>query len=368
MILQELKKIWTPMRIVLLVVVSFLMYYSFLNPIVKRFEAGNGIDSFQEKMRISKEWIMEYGSTIEAEEFIDIEDKYIKIITKIEESMLQKKIFVECAVKNYQDFFEYQTNALNGKEGFHYKKYREMEAELFTGTPYNSVYLQEYKAMMESYKKASLDCHNILPEEVIIYSSDFLRYLFLWYLVLVLLLAAPVMVNDAASNINIEQYTTKIGRRIYKKQYFCTIVSILFAEAVVIIFGMNIWKTTNAFDFAKVGIASFLYSVKPTLQIAYGEIFSMFMIIMGFVGVGAGSIAFCLSSCSNRMISMLTKIIPLAVITGIYILSLESIFYENNVLYSFTHISGVEIIVAIIIFVIGIIFAVMRYQWIKGKY
>ena len=65
MILQELKKIWTPMRIVLLIVISLLVYCSFLSPIVKRFEAGEGMDAFQEKLCISREWMMEYGTTIE---------------------------------------------------------------------------------------------------------------------------------------------------------------------------------------------------------------------------------------------------------------------------------------------------------------
>ena len=50
MILQELKKICTPMRIVLLIVISILVYRSFLSPIVKRFEVGDGVDAFQEKL------------------------------------------------------------------------------------------------------------------------------------------------------------------------------------------------------------------------------------------------------------------------------------------------------------------------------
>ena len=83
MILQELKKIWTPMRIVLLIVISLLVYCSFLSPIVKRFEAGEGMDAFQEKLCISREWMMEYGTTIEAEEFADIEKRYDEIIAKI---------------------------------------------------------------------------------------------------------------------------------------------------------------------------------------------------------------------------------------------------------------------------------------------
>lgn len=366
MILQELKKIWTPMRIVLLIVISILMYRSFLSPIVKRFEAGEGMDAFQEKLCISREWMMEYGTTIEAEEFADIEKRYDKIIAEIEKSMVQKKAFVECDVKNYEEFLEYQTNALNGKEGFDYPEFEEMDETLFADTPYSSIYLQEYEKMMMDYEMASEGCYNVLPDEVIIYSTDFLRYLSLWCLIVVLMVAAPVMVNDVAGNMNREQYCTRIGRKIYKIQYFCTMLSVLLVEVVVIAFGMAVWETTNAFDFGNVGLASFMYPVKPTLHITYAEVFGLFMVIMGLMGIGAGSMAFCLSSCSNHVIAMLMKVTPLTVIAGAYILSLENLFYENNLLYGFLHISGIEMIPAFIIFVTGILCNIVRYKLLRA--
>lgn len=366
MILQELKKIWTPMRIVLLIVISILMYRSFLSPIVKRFEAGEGMDAFQEKLCISREWMMEYGTTIEAEEFADIEKRYDKIIAEIEKSMVQKKAFVECDVKNYEEFLEYQTNALNGKEGFDYPEFKEMDETLFADTPYSSIYLQEYEKMMMDYEMASEGCYNVLPDEVIIYSTDFLRYLSLWCLIVVLMVAAPVMVNDVAGNMNREQYCTRIGRKIYKIQYFCTMLSVLLVEVVVIAFGMAVWETTNAFDFGNVGLASFMYPVKPTLHITYAEVFGLFMVIMGLMGIGAGSMAFCLSSCSNHVIAMLMKVTPLTVIAGAYILSLENLFYENNLLYGFLHISGIEMIPAFIIFVTGILCNIVRYKLLRA--
>ena len=368
MILQELKKIWTPMRIVLLIVISLLVYCSFLSPIVKRFEAGEGMDAFQEKLCISREWMMEYGTTIEAEEFADIEKRYDEIIAEIEKSMVQKKAFVECDVKNYEEFLEYQTNALNGKEGFDYPKFKEMDQTLFADTPYSSIYLQEYEKMMMDYEMASEGCYNVLPDEVIIYSTDFLRYLSLWCLIVVLMVAAPAMVNDVASNMNREQYSTRIGRKIYKIQYFCTMLSVLLVEVVVIAIGMAVWEKTNAFGFGKVGLASFMYPVKPTLHITNAEVFGLFMAIMGLMGIGAGSMAFCLSSCSNHVIAMLMKVTPLTVIAGAYILSLENVFYKNNLLYGFLHISGIEIIPAIIIFVTGILCNIVRYKRIDRFY
>ena len=158
------------------------------------------------------------------------------------------------------------------------------------------------------------------------------------------------------------------GRKIYKIQYFCTIFSVLLVEVVVIAFGMAVWETTNAFDFGKVGLASFMYPIKPTLHITYAEVFGLFMVMMGLMGIGVGSMAFCLSSCSNHMITMLMKVAPLTVIAGAYILSLENVFYENNLLYGIVHIPGIEMISAIMILVAGIIFNIVRYKRIVARH
>ena len=109
----------------------------------------------------------------------------------------------------------------------------------------------------------------------------------------------------------------------------------------------------------------FKYPVKPTLHITNAEVFGLFMAIMGLMGIGAGSMAFCLSSCSNHVIAMLMKVTPLTVIAGAYILSLENVFYKNNLLYGFLHISGIEMIPAIIIFVTEILCNIVRYKLLR---
>lgn len=368
MILQELKKIWTPMRIVLLIVVSVLMYSSFLAPIVHRFKTESGIDAFQEKMKISKEWIARYGNTIEAEEFFQIEKEFEKIKTDISASMSKKDIFVQCGIETYEEFLAYGNNALNGKAGFAYQKYREMQEVLFEGTPYHAIYLQEYETMIKEYTKNSKGQNSVLPYEVIVYTTDFLLYLALWCLIVVLLLSAPVMVNDVASNMNREQYSSKVGRSIYIKQYGCTIVSVLLAELIVIAIGMIAWKTTNTSAFLKTGLDSFMYLMEPTLNMNYGALFVCFIAIMLLLGIGIGSMAFCLSARSSHMIAMLIKITPVAVVAGIYIFGLENAFFKENVFYSVMHIAGIEMILAGIFAVFGIIWNMFQYKDIKkGK-
>lgn len=366
MVLQELKKIWTPTRIFCFIALSVLMYASFISPIIKRFETGNGIDAFHEKMQISKEWVSRYGSTVEPEEYADIENEYREMIRKIDASMSDKEIFSECGVESYDEFLTYEVNAVNGKEGYDYGKYKEMRELLFADSTYNAVYLQEYRELMADYEKASEEYNAILPEEVIIYTTDFLIYLSIWCFITVLLISSPVMVNDVASNMNTEQYTSKIGKKIYRKQYWCTMFSVLLAEAIVIVIGIIVWKTTGTSAFSRVGLNSFMYHMKPTLKIKYSCMFGLFVLIIGFLGIGVGSIAFCLSSRSSNVISMLIKVTPLAVVAGAYILGLTNAFFRNNIFYNLTHIPGIEILLAAAIAVFGIVINRVNYYLIRS--
>lgn len=366
MVLQELKKIWTPMRMALLILVSALMYASLLSPIIRRFDSGGGgFDAFQEKLRISKEWTKNYGDTIEPEEFSEIEKGFEEIIGQIGENMSQKEIFNECGVGSYEEFLVYETNAVNGKEGFDYEKYKEMRDQLFVNTSYNSVYLQEYQKMMVDYEKATVGNNAILPWEVSIYTTDFLMYLSLWCFITVLLISAPVMVNDVASNMKKEQYSSKVGRRIYKVQYWCTVFSVLVTEITVIAAGMAIWSTTDTFVFSGAGLNSFMSLIEPALDIRYADVFTLFIVIALLLGIGAGSITFCLSSRSSNVISMLMKVTPLAVVAGMYILGLGNAFYKNNVFYGLVHIPGIEVIVAGVIAVAGVVVNMVNYKNVK---
>lgn len=250
MILQEMKKIWTPTRVLLLILITVLMYVAFLSPILKRFEVRDGIDSFQEKLCISRDWISEYGYYIEPEDYDEIHNVYEDIIAEIGSNMAQKQIFIACGVGNYEEFLVYENNAINGKEGFSYEKYKEMRGLLFEGTIYNGVYLQEYRNMIENYEVAAEGHNSIFPIEVIIYATDFLIYVSLWCCVCVLLISAPVMVNDVANNMSREQYSSKIGRKIYIIQYLCTMFSILVIEVIVFFCSyVNVEKNRYAYLF-----------------------------------------------------------------------------------------------------------------------
>lgn len=366
MVLQEMKKIWTPMRVVIMILVSILMYTSFVSPIIQRFGmGGDGVDAFQEKMRVSKEWISNYGDTIEAEEFSKIEAAFEEIIGEISINMSQKEIFNECGVESYEEFLIYETNAINGKKGFDYEKYKEMRESLFVNTTYNAVYLQEYKEMLKDFEKAGEGQTAVLPEEVIIYTTDFLIYLSLLCLIIALVVSAPVMVNDVANNVNREQYSSKIGRNIYKVQYRCMIFSVLVSEMIVIVAGMAIWSSTDTFVFSGAGLNSFMGIIEPSLNIRYADVFILFIVIALLLGIGVGSIAFCLSSRSNNAISMLMKVTPLAVVVGMYILGLGNAFYKNNVFYGLLHIPGIEAIVAGVIAVVGVVVNMVNYKNVK---
>lgn len=106
----------------------------------------------------------------------------------------------------------------------------------------------------------------------------------------------------------------------------------------------------------------------PSLNIQYADLFILFAVIALLLGIGVGSITFYLSSRSSNMISILMKVTPLAVVAGMYILGLENAFYENNMIYSLTHIPGIDVVVAGIVAVLGIVVNRVNYKAINHSF
>lgn len=130
---------------------------------------------------------------------------------------------------------------------------------------------------------------------------------------------------------------------------------------------MLMWKKTGTLIYSGAGLNSFMYPLDAVLNICYIDLFAVFFAIILLIGIGVGSIAFCLSSRSNNMIAMLMKVIPLAVLAGVYVLNLKNAFNENNVLYGLMKLPGIEIVLAGVVTVIGIGINLVNYKRMRNN-
>lgn len=331
MFLAEMKKIWKPQTVLLIAAFSVLFFYSFMYQWMKPFSYDG--DSLNVQIDILSTWIARYGNTIERTEFDEIEDCYDGILYQARAVIVEEEYFKENGVYSYEDYLGYGQKAVNGYDGYDYGVYSDMRNLILQNTGLSSIYFQEYESAMQKYRISGDARSSILPPEVLAYTDNYMVNLAVLCLICVFFVSAPVMVNDRENGITDAQYSCKAGRKIYKLQYACTMLSSFTVVSLVIIIVMSAWKMTGTSVFVKSGLSSFLSTEKYVIPITYEKYIMLFIIMAYLLALGIGGIIFCLSANSSNTISMLLKAIPALTVGILTSLLFRNAFCESNMLY-----------------------------------
>lgn len=367
MFYAEMKKIWKPGIAVLIFIISVLMFFTFMFRCVKPFLFEDGSDSTEISLELCSRLLEQYGNTIEEEEFAEIENEYKQLLYGANSMMVETELFLQNGIENYEDYFQYMQNAIQGYEGYDYNIYSEMREQIIRATGKSSMYFEFYEDMMQQYRSAGAGRTSIMPFEILVYANAYFVSMMICCLICGFLLAAPVMVNDRVNHVIASQYSSKRGKKIHRIQYLCMTISVLIITSITIGLSILIWKATGTLQFANSGISSFLNHETSVLPITYGHIILCFMIITYLLTLGIANIIFYLSAKSVNAINMLIKTIPVLT-TGCFIgLFMEGLFCESNRIYKIFQIPGCELMVALIIFIVGVFLNVRNYRTLRRR-
>ena len=365
MFAAEMKKIWTFRTILVIIIFSILFFFSFLYQWIKPFQLEG--DSLNVRLEILSNWIAQYGNTLEDAEFEEIENGYNNILHQAWSVIGANSYFEENGVENYGDYLNYEQNAISGYEGYAYSVYSKMRSLLAENTGYPRLWFQECENLMQDYRAYGKERNSILPFEVFVYTCNYLMYLAIWCLVCVFFVAAPVMVNDRENNIVAAQYSSRIGKKTYRMQYVCTMVSSFIVVSFIVVIGILTWGTTGAFLFAGSDMSSFLNTEIFAISITYGEYILLFIIMVYLLVPGVSGILFFLSAHSPNMTSMLLKTIPTLASGILIVLLLQNTFAESNLIFRLTGKKYCEVIVAAMVLAAGILLNLGNYKALHKK-
>ncbi len=385
MFVQELKKIWTKERILLIAVIVSAFTATFLLPRLRAVTVTQeGEDAFGTRTEITRDWLIRYGEEITPQEFEQIKQRYSESLSAGQAVISTEPCFAENQVFTYDDYLAYMQNALNGADGFSYDAFRKMRDLISANTAYSAMYYQEYERLMQNYEnsmerkayenertlsgRAKETAASVLgtlrqakgpgsplPDEFVLSANRYFVNISVLCTILTLLIAAPVMVNDNGSNIRQEQYSSKTGRKIYRIQYLSMLFS-LSAFTAAILFGyFLLWKNTGADAFYHCSIFSFQITEIPIFtNIEYGSYLSVLILLVFLLTNGIGGIVFYLSGTSQNHTEMLMKTLPV-IFAGILVsLSFEDALFSENLFFRMTGIKGIEFIPAGLIFTAGV--------------
>lgn len=361
----EMKKIWTPGIIVLVTTISLLLFFSFMSRWVKPFQFNDGTDKLDVTLELCNDLIDKYGNSIEADEFAEIENEYKQLLSGASTIIAENDLFMQNGIHDYEDYFQYMQNAISGYEGYDYNTYSEMRSLIVQGTEKSSIYLEVYENVIRQYKAAGKDRTNILPFEILVYSNNYFVYLIIWCLICAFLFAAPVMVNDRANNVTANQYSSKRGKKLYRTQYMCMVISVIVIVSIIALTALFVWRTTGTLQYANSEIASFLNMETSVIPLTYGRLLLYFIIITYLLTLGMTNIVFYLSANSTNAINMLIKAIPVLIAGCLVGLLMQGALCESNSIYNILHIPYCELIIALIIFGAGIFLNFGNYRVLR---
>lgn len=364
---EEMKKIWKPGTVALILGISILLFVTFMLRCIRPFQYNDGSESTGMTLELCRDFMEQYGNTIEAEEFAAIEGEYRQLLDGTNEMISQTELFMQNGITDYEEYFQYMQKAILGYEGYDYNTYAKMRELIIQETGKSSMYFEIYEDFMEQYQSATAGRTSILPFEILSYTNDYFVVMILWCLICTFFLSAPVMVADRANHMTANQYAGKRGKKIHKIQYRCMNVSVLILVSMITLVSMLLWNTTGALEYRDSGINSFLNSETSVIPLTYGGLILCFIVSAYFLTFGITKIVFYLSSRSSNAINLLIKAIPVLV-GGCFIgLFVSGLLCESNRIYQILPIPGCELILVAAVFVTGVFINGRNYRMVRRR-
>ncbi|MBD5555654.1 MAG: hypothetical protein HDQ95_10045 [Roseburia sp.] len=396
MLREELKKIWRPGMILLLVFLGCVFYSMFLEFYIRYFPNGpHAVGVFQ----VGAELVERYGTSLSKEEAAELEQELPKLYERADMYVKGFELAKKYGLSTYEEYLNFCNDTVEALADGEAADLNEAYADSQiidnyliseeTGNISGRIYgteclLRFYHTFLELGPEAvdrisnSEREHenaekmlfgedklwqNILPDQVPEVASTYLGYLLVWMCLSVCLLLSPLQVHDRMSRMRALQYSSKRGRSIFLTQFYAVMLSaFLLTTGNLVLFG-GIFATNGTDVFASCRMFSFASSGGCWPNWTYKGWWVALILLCYLVAMGTAAISFFLSGYSSHYIAMLLKLIP--VFTVVAILSpmiLYRAFYYGNMLYHMTGVPYVEAGAAGVIFAAGVALCVGAYR------
>jgi len=367
----ELKKLWNWRVLLLILAMGVLTWFAFLADALDSYESlkTHGIyGAYQTKM------FELYGDTLEPEELADfnIPGKKAAITAEANAIIAAEPVFAENGIQNIEEYQAFQNRDIQNMSDDEFEEYDKTLSEMsslldggedgdldaFYSSPgtrlqclealenhyidyedYLTTYLQNDQRLIAVEAAAriiDMDNGNLINYRL---CSDFSLYsavTAVFALVAVILLIAPLLAVDRFRRINLLQYSSSIGRRIFRIQYLAAIISALVLTALIV---AAFYLPFLLFDAGK-------YWGAHIMSLSFGTGIQLFNITFGqyvltlagmtiMLCVGAACFAFVVARLSSGFVTLMIKMVPIgAALSAIAVLAINMAQNSNNVLFA----------------------------------
>lgn len=337
---EELKKIWRPGVLGILVVLGALYYLLFPSFYVEYFCNG---PTAQAEFDLAAEWLPRYGPTLEPEELPGLEAQLAREIETFGEEIAAIPEAREAGLTSYDSFLTFeqayyaQAKQTDGQADMekeqliwhtvgstNYYRIRTLETFLvnyrwkeenpwsqqegfFLYTPGEQVRILELEAGERGY----------LPEPVQLSTVEYARYLGVWIVLSVILLLSPTLVRDRLHRTRPLQWSSRRGRNILRTQFSAGALSALALTLLNLAVYAVPFFTKGQLVFRDCSLFNWCQGTYLWFGGTYGQYLWALGTLLLVLGLTAGLLTVFLSQYSGSYVAMLLKAIPLFLAVGV---------------------------------------------------
>lgn len=349
MLKEELKKIWKPKILLIIVVMGLLFGFLYLDMPLNNFAKEHPIT---EQHQLMKDWLKKYGTEMDESEYKDaLQELKNRLGVKDEKADGSKLISYASEKDGYS---QQAASAL-----FDYELRYEGLNDKLKENVYTTVERARVKDIIQNKKR-----DGILHYQVVGNIMEYWRWASVFIVLSVMVLTAPVITKDALTGVRKLQYSSKCGRKIFKTQFFATILSSAILTVLEVLIFTSLYAKLRTGQFWNSPINSFYMGDVYWYDLSYGQYVLFILLLVALFAGGAAGMAFFLSCFSRNYISLMLKIIPAFFVFGM--LSNKCITYLfsfQNPLYGLTGVKGMEIYAGIIVLLFGAVFSFVALKY-----
>lgn len=370
MIREELKKIWRPGILAVLLLLGFVFYTMYLSFYIKYFPNS---PQYSGEFQVAEEWVREYGTSLEPEEETEIVNmKLPELEADANRYVAQNELCQKYGLTTFVDFEMFYDEYVNGVQGdlteeqqsfyadaqriqnyLHWEETSNIEGRIRATQNYTEYYEKwqsgaldmlsnvydedagerEHIHAQNTFIGADAAWRNILPGELPRETSTYFAFLLVWMVLSDFLLISPLLVRDRMRGMRALQWSSRRGRKILNAQFAAVMLSALLLTTLnLLIFG-GLFATKGTYVFADCRMFSFMGTMLSWVNWTYGSWCVVLIVLCYLASLSFAALEFFLSQYSANYVAMLLKIIPLfAVAASIcYDLILYAFYYSNQI-------------------------------------
>jgi len=374
----ELRKLWNWRVLLVIAAFGVITWFAFFTDILNDYESlkTHGMYSAYQTEMFKK-----YGETLEPEEWedFDIKQQYAVVYAAGDDIIAEEPIFAKYGVESFSGFLEWYESGNYWVEvdGFIVLSGGELTPEnqdrmdmldalncVSDGYTldewYNSpmVLLQSLRALEDRYtnQQLYLDIYTMNDTRpAVVRAAERLKasdnnsllngYLLgsfslhaavtgVFALISVMVLIIPMLIIDRSRNIHLLQYSSAVGRKLFRTQFFTTLISTIALSGLltVLLFAPFIARSA---EYWNAGVMSLGGDGMWMYDISYGQ----YVLILGGMIVaactGAACLAFILARFSANIVTVMIKSVPVAAaLATVLVLSTYRAFSNNNIVFN----------------------------------